>query len=94
MCLCLCVCVCVCVSKCRLTPLKLSNITNAGYIELHGMLVKVANTRRGAPYVVRLQERVVAIHPSDENKHALQAVAALNQICEICYGAGAIMTRS
>ena len=77
----------------RLPSLKLSNIIGAhGYPELHGMLVKAGNTRHIIPYCVDLQERAVAINPSNDNKHAFKVVSALNQIYEILYGASTFLT--
>ena len=70
----------------RLPRLKLSNfMAEGGYPELHGRVVKAANTRALLPYVLDLQRRAVLVDPSEHNKHALKVVESLDRAIGIMY---------
>ena len=55
-------------------------------------MVKAANTRSLAPYVLELQRRATTADPSDVNKHTLKCVESLNAAYNMFYAGGYVLT--
>jgi len=73
----------------RLPPLRQSNLSGeSGYPELHGPLVKAANTRHLVPFLLDMQERATRASPTHRNRHMLKVAQSLNKLYELFYGAG------
>lgn len=78
----------------RMAPLRQSNLTDAtGYPELHGPLIKAANTRALIPYLLNLQERATRAWPTTQNRHMLKVVQSLQTLYDVFYGAGYFLTQ-
>ena len=76
----------------RLPPLRVSNIRPGDFPELSGSVVKAANTRSLAPYVLDLQRRATTTDPTDANKHMLKVVESVSEAYNILYSAGYFLT--
>ena len=77
----------------RLPPLRYSNLLDdTGYPELHGKLVKAANTRSVIPFLLNLQRRAVDRDPTLTNRHILKVVDSLQSLYNIFYGARDFLT--
>ena len=76
----------------RLPKLKITNIRDDEFPELKGNSVKAANTRSLVPYALELQQRAVAIAPTEKNKHALKVVESLQALYDVFYSGGYFLT--
>ena len=73
----------------RLPPLRISNLTTeGGFPELHGPIVKAANTRSLAPFVLELQRRAVEADATESNRHCFKALESLCAAYDLVYAAG------
>jgi len=76
----------------RMPPLKITQIVDGDFPELHGPCIKAANCRALLPYAVDLQRRAVERDATPINKHAFKAAESLQAAIEVMYTAGYFLT--